>query len=190
MNNVDRSKNFVALIDILYAVVIASGFFSLARNLALPRNPENFLSAGMAFFAVAMFIAIRDWSVYHKLIAERPHKNATRFALDILILFSFFLLLQIAATGTNLDATDIKIFSWIAAAYFFFLLVWGGFEWREYGSDPCTKDDIKREIRWSFGYSLYFWLWAGASLWWPFWYVAILVFVCFIVVDVFFRKTI
>jgi len=132
------SKFCVRIIDILYAVAIGNGLIAISSPdvLNLPQNLNNLLSTKFSLFAFALFIVFRDLIKYHQAINERPHKNVSRFVLDILILFVFFFLMK------SYDSWQKYIL--LLLAHFVLSFIWTireGLEWKS--EEKYTDIDAK-----------------------------------------------
>ncbi len=138
---------FVAFIRILYAVVFGQALFSLGTSLNLPVDWRNFFSEHFLFFAFSVILVMRDWVQYHDAIKIQPHKTFFRFVIDILILFAFFFMFQVAIGGGQDNATqtmkplEVFAFAAVVTGYRILVLIWELIESYEY------KDQSKAVLK-------------------------------------------
>ena len=86
----DRSKHFVNLVDIIFAVIIAQSFIALSDSvLPLQLTTFNFFTLIVAYLTI-----ILSWVGYHESINLQHHRSWLRFALDLVILPVYLLLVN------------------------------------------------------------------------------------------------
>jgi cation transport ATPase len=101
--NTDRSKkktdNRADLIRRLFAVAISVGFASTLVQMDWIKEGRlpNWIEAGQLFALVTALIAtVLSWDAYLLAIEERPLTNPLRFAIDMVLIFTYMLLLIVS----------------------------------------------------------------------------------------------
>jgi len=83
---VSLSKYYVSFVDIMFGVMIAESFTSFKNELFNP-------GFDLAVLLVAYFTIMTSWLFYHRSVQVLPEEKWERFALDVAILFAYFILI-------------------------------------------------------------------------------------------------
>jgi hypothetical protein len=90
------SRHYVSFIEVLYAVVVGETIFTYS---------EEFFSSPTTLSTFALFVTycsiISSFIFWHGAIVEYPHKNSSRFFVDITVLIFY---LHIIFNHSNIDA--------------------------------------------------------------------------------------
>jgi hypothetical protein len=82
---IEQSKVYVRFIDILYAVVVGQSFVFLSSR--------NFLNLTTLLDIVLGYaVVITSWIGYHTSTRKLPIRNILRFAVDVVLLFLYYLI--------------------------------------------------------------------------------------------------
>jgi|GEM_PF-5823137 len=119
----ERSRVYVDLVDIVFAIIIGVSFTDF-KEILVPPTPE--------FTTVTLLLAyvtvVASWVGYHRAVKDHVHKNVGRFAIDLILLYLYFVLIN---TVGNLTAL-LGIFPWI----FGFYMIWMLMRFLEYRKGP------------------------------------------------------
>jgi len=82
-----RNTHYEMFIDILYAVVVGEMIFTYGRELF---DPLTIPTLAMVIVYIAI---ISSWLFWHRAISRYPHKNPSRFFIDIIVLVTYLLMM-------------------------------------------------------------------------------------------------
>lgn len=133
MSNSNRKKDYweiyLDLADVIFGVIIAASFLSFQSTLV----PFKFNFTSMMLLS-AYFTVVLSWIGYHKAVEDKPHKNVSRFVIDLILLYFYFYLIF-----TN----NIKDFLGVLAAIFLLYLIWVVLRNNEYKKE--TQEQRRQE---------------------------------------------
>lgn len=141
MHGKNTSKDHVAFIDIIFAMIIGMsfGFFKdYLVNFSL--TLINMMVFGL--FVATYFFIISDWIFYHELMNKYPYtKDYSRFFIDLVVFFLMFLLTYFAFNARN---TKYLIFYIVNVALWHFgVATWHYYAKKEY---QYMKKEIDKSI--------------------------------------------
>jgi len=104
------SDIYLRLADVIFGVIIAASFFQFQDDLV----PFVF-SFNTMMLLVAYIIVVLSWIGYHKAVEDKPHKDWSRFVIDLVLLFLYFQLIF---------TRNLEDFIWTNMLIFGLYLVW------------------------------------------------------------------
>lgn len=138
-----RSKMYVGLIDVVFGVVVALSFERIPE---VSRVPLSFAGASLA---IAYGMVVASWVGFHTSIRAEPHKTWFRFAIDLLLVVDYFVMV-------NYSSVPGIVFSAYFAMFSLYIL-WDTLKWVEYQKD-LTKT-VVRELYPLAAALLLLWIW-------------------------------
>jgi len=113
----ERSRIYVDLIDIIFAIIIGVSFTDF-KDILVPPVPE--------FKTVALLLAyvtvVASWVGYHSGIKGYVHRNVGRFGIDLILVYLYFVLINTVGNYKE-DLTELLgVFPWIFGFYMFWML--------------------------------------------------------------------
>jgi len=81
------SEHYISFIDIMFGVMVAESFASFKSELFAP-------SFDLFVLLLSYFTILTSWLFYHRSVKIRPEVKPWRFAVDVTILFLYFVLIN------------------------------------------------------------------------------------------------
>jgi hypothetical protein len=135
------SEHYVSFVDIMFAVMVAESFASFKEELFAP-------SFDLFVLLLSYFTILTSWVYYHRSVKALPEEKWWRFAVDVVILFVYFILIS-----THRNFALIVLFYPILWGLYLF---WDWLKSKEYEQKPVR-------VRWSVPYLLVFVALAGLN---------------------------
>ena len=91
--NRSLSRHYISFVDIMFGVMVAESFASFKSELFAP-------SFDLLVLLLSYFTILTSWIFYHRSVQILPEEKPWRFAVDIAILFLYFILITSIRTST------------------------------------------------------------------------------------------
>jgi len=100
-----RSRMYIGLIDVVFGVVVGVSFMGVPATWS---SPLSFRSISLI---IAYAMVVLSWVGYHRAIGPKPHKAWFRFAIDLALLFVYFILVNFPQFPNTVLSAYLAMFS-------------------------------------------------------------------------------
>ena len=132
----ERSRIRADFIQRIFAVVVSVGFATQLIHqmdwVNEKRSPSDLEFQHIIYLIIGLVLTIQSWEHYFTKIERRPLKRESRFYLDIIIVFSYLILMTFSAF--------VRPFLLTVCWIFFLYTIWDFLSFRDYPDQLKSKD--------------------------------------------------